>query len=166
MLNCSPQSSRPAPWPFWKLRGCTVEDSRFLQGRSWSPASTDCGRSDCSASQQTKIWYRWSLWPFAPEPCTCRWWQHTVNLFIGSVFKIILVPQGKENKDKERNFFCLTILTIIWFSDFFLLWRNQFVTGINGHAHTNQWRIGKVFMRSHRFFDSRINASQHTEKCA
>ena len=25
----------------------------------------------------------------------------TVNLFIGSVFKIILVPQGKENKDKE-----------------------------------------------------------------
>ena len=29
----------------------------------------------------------------------------TVNLFIGSVFKIILVPQGKENKDKERNFF-------------------------------------------------------------
>ena len=29
----------------------------------------------------------------------------TVNLFIGSVFKIILVPQGKENKDKERKFF-------------------------------------------------------------
>ena len=29
----------------------------------------------------------------------------TINLFIGSVFKIILVPQGKENKDKERNFF-------------------------------------------------------------
>ena len=65
-----------------------------------------------------------------------------------------------------KEFFCLTILTIIWFSDFFLLWRNQFVTGINGHAHTKQWRIGKVFMRSHRFFDSRINASQHTEKCA
>ena len=65
-----------------------------------------------------------------------------------------------------KEIFCLTILTIIWFSDFFLLWRNQFVTGINGHAHTKQWRIGKVFMRSHRFFDSRINASQHTEKCA
>ena len=31
---------------------------------------------------------------------------HTaINLFIGSVFKIILVPQGKENKDKERKFF-------------------------------------------------------------
>ena len=29
----------------------------------------------------------------------------TINLFIGSVFKIILVPQGKENKDKERKFF-------------------------------------------------------------
>ena len=27
--------------------------------------------------------------------------DNTVNLFIGSVFKIILVPQGKENKDKE-----------------------------------------------------------------
>ena len=66
----------------------------------------------------------------------------------------------------KKGFFCLTILTIIWFSDFFLLWRNQFVTGINGHPHTKQWRIGKVFMRSHRFFDSRINASQHTEKCA
>ena len=66
----------------------------------------------------------------------------------------------------KKGIFCLTILTIIWFSDFFLLWRNQFVTGINGHAHTKQWRIGKVFMRSHRFFDSRINASQHTEKCA
>ena len=39
--------------------------------------------------------------------------DNTVNLFIGSVFKIIPVPQGKENKDKERNFFCLTILTII-----------------------------------------------------
>ena len=65
-----------------------------------------------------------------------------------------------------KEIFYLTILTIIWFSDFFLLWRNQFVTGINGHAHTKQWRIGKVFMRSHRFFDSRINASQHTEKCA
>ena len=65
-----------------------------------------------------------------------------------------------------KEIFCLTILTIIWFSDFFLLWRNQFVTGINGHTHTKQWRIGKVFMRSHRFFDSRINASQHTEKCA
>ena len=80
-FNCSPQSSQPAPWPFWKLRGCTVEDSRFLQGRSWSPASTDCGRSDCSASQQTKIWCRWSLWPFAPEPCTCRWWQRRQPLY-------------------------------------------------------------------------------------
>jgi len=39
--------------------------------------------------------------------------DNAVNLFIGSVFKIILVPQGKENKDKERKFFCLTILTII-----------------------------------------------------
>ena len=29
----------------------------------------------------------------------------TINLFIGSVFKIIPVPQGKENKDKERKFF-------------------------------------------------------------
>ena len=27
----------------------------------------------------------------------------TINLFIGSVFKIILVPQGKENKDKETS---------------------------------------------------------------
>ena len=31
--------------------------------------------------------------------------DNAVNLFIGSVFKIILVPQGKENKDKERKFF-------------------------------------------------------------
>lgn len=27
----------------------------------------------------------------------------TINLFIGSVFKIIPVPQGKENKDKETS---------------------------------------------------------------
>ena len=27
--------------------------------------------------------------------------DNAINLFIGSVFKIILVPQGKENKDKE-----------------------------------------------------------------
>ena len=38
----------------------------------------------------------------------------------------------------KKGIFCLTILTIIWFSDFLLLWRNQFVTGINGHAHTKQ----------------------------
>ena len=31
--------------------------------------------------------------------------DNTINLFIGSVFKIIPVPQGKENKDKERKFF-------------------------------------------------------------
>ena len=29
--------------------------------------------------------------------------DNAVNLFIGSVFKIILVPQGKENKDKETS---------------------------------------------------------------
>ena len=30
-FNCSPQSSLPVPWPFWELRGCTVEDSRFYK---------------------------------------------------------------------------------------------------------------------------------------
>ena len=34
MLNCSPQSSLPVPWPFWELRGCTAGDITLFKERA------------------------------------------------------------------------------------------------------------------------------------